>query len=192
MKQTIRQYLEEHQRVLARLSDQAESLAGLAQVMRATLDRGGRILVFGNGGSAADAQHFCAELVGGFRLKNGHRPAVALGADAAVLTALGNDFGFDKIFALQVEALASAEDLVLGLTTSGRSSNVLEGLRAARCKGAATACLCGARADLVSPLCDQVVSVPSEQTSHIQEAHGVILHICALLIEQAAARESQR
>lgn len=191
MKAAILGYFEKHQHLLNRLSSQTDDIGGLTQSMCTVLNAGGRILVFGNGGSMADAQHFCAELVGGFRLKNGHRPAIALGADPATLTALANDYGYGQVFALQIEALASPGDLVLGLTTSGRSTNIIEGLKTARKKGAATACLCGEFTDLVAPYCDQIVSVPSKVTSHIQEAHAVILHVCAMLIEQDLAGEER-
>lgn len=187
----IRHYIQMHQRVLNMLATESGQIEGLVCMMAGILRNAGRILVFGNGGSMADSQHFCAELVGGFRLKNGHRPAMALGTDPATLTALANDYGYDKVFALQIEALGNSGDLALGLTTSGRSTNVIEGLRRARQKGLATACLCGSVTDLVAPWSDIVVSVPSSETSHVQEAHSVILHICAMLIEADQAGENR-
>ncbi len=191
MKKRVQDYLRSHLELVERLSRRPEPVLTLARRLIRTLEAGGRLFVFGNGGSAADAQHFCAELVGGFRLKNGHRAAVALVADAAVLTALGNDYGYDEIFAVQLRALAGPGDLALGLTTSGRSPNVLRGLEVARELGAQTVCLCGNHAERVAPLADLVVPVPAGETSLVQEVHGIMLHLCALLIEQAAGEEDR-
>ncbi|TYP00058.1 phosphoheptose isomerase [Geothermobacter ehrlichii] len=185
MKDVVQGYLRAHLDLIEQLHRHPGPMLDLAARLTRTLSSGGRVFAFGNGGSAADAQHFCAELVGGFRLKNAHRAAVSLVADAAVLTALGNDYGYDEIFAVQLRALAAPGDLALGLTTSGRSPNVLRGLETARELGAQTVCLCGNHTELVGPLADLVLSIPADETSLIQEAHGIVLHLCALLVERA-------
>jgi D-sedoheptulose 7-phosphate isomerase len=147
-----------------------------------SLRAGRKILAFGNGGSAAEAQHFVAELVNKF-LKN--RPAlraVALTADTSVLTCVGNDISFAAVFRRQIEALGDAGDIALALTTSGRSPNVLEGLAAARARGLVTLALTGSGGD-VGPLADILLDVPAASTPRIQEIHLFLLHQLAEDIE---------
>jgi D-sedoheptulose 7-phosphate isomerase len=149
------------------------ALTSIAESVRA----GGKLLVFGNGGSAAEAQHFVAELVNGFRDRDrAPIPAVALTADASCLTAIANDRSFAEVFSRQVEALGRPGDVALALTTSGTSPDVVEGLRAARAKGLRTVALTGEAGGTVAPLADHLLDVPSCSTPRIQEAHLIILH----------------
>lgn len=145
---------------------------------------GGQVLAFGNGGSAADAQHFVAELVGRFERTRRGWPAVALTADTTVLTAVGNDFGFDAVFARQVEALGRPGDLAIGITTSGRSPNVVRGLEAAKARGVRTIALTGADGGAAGRLAEVHVNVPETVTARVQEAHITVLHLWCALVDR--------
>ncbi|MGX7707778.1 D-sedoheptulose-7-phosphate isomerase [Methylobacterium sp. Gmos1] len=149
-----------------------------------SLRGGGKLLLFGNGGSAADAQHIASELTIGFERPRGGISALALTTDASALTAAGNDLGFEQVFARQIEALGRAGDIALGLTTSGRSPNVLAALRAARRGGLATIGWTGETETELHDVCDVVVAVPSRETARIQEVHLLLGHILCSAIEQ--------
>ena len=158
-----------------------------AEAVAACLRDGGKIFLFGNGGSAAQAQHFAAELVNGLsRRDSPPLPAVALTTDMSALTAIGNDRGFAEVFGRQVEALGWPGDVALGLTTSGTSPNILEGLRGARAKGMITIALTGENTAAVGPLTDYVLDAPSCSTARIQEAHLFLLHELARRLERAS------
>jgi len=180
-----RAQLRESCRVKQRIS--AKLLAELAEFARLTLEafsRGRRVYFFGNGGSAADAQHLAAELQGRLRLNRAALPALALTTNTSTLTAIGNDTRFTDIFARQVEGLVERGDIVVGLTTSGASANVLAGLRAARRRGARTVTFTGARTEQIKALADVLLAVPSRDTQRIQEAHITLGHIYCDLIER--------
>jgi D-sedoheptulose 7-phosphate isomerase len=165
-----------------------EAAAAVAAAIRA----GGKVLVFGNGGSAAEAQHFAAELVNGLSRKDGRAlPAVALASDTAALTAIGNDRGFVHVFGRQIEALGRPGDVAVALTTSGRSPNVIAGLRKARAKGLLTIGLTGEGGAAVAALADYLLDVPSTSTARIQEAHLFILHELAARLEAAVVRDGE-
>lgn len=146
--------------------------------------KGGKVLVMGNGGSAADAQHLAAELVGRFVLERRALPAIALTTDTSILTAVGNDYGFDEVFARQVEALATAGDVVLGISTSGHSANVIKALAVARERGCRTIGLLGRDGGRIAGMVDLALTVPSQETPRIQEAHQLIIHIICDLVEK--------
>ncbi len=151
--------------------------------------RGNKLLVFGNGGSAADAQHICAELVGRFRLNRRGLPAIALTSNDAILTSWGNDCGFDGIFARQIEAFGKPGDVAWGISTSGNSPNVVAGLMKAREAGLETMGLTGAGGGNIAACCDLLMAVPLRETSDIQEVHLVTYHaICRLVEERLAAQ----
>jgi D-sedoheptulose 7-phosphate isomerase len=145
---------------------------------------GGRLLSFGNGGSAADAQHLAAELVGRFRRERRPLPAVALSVDPSGVTAIGNDYSFEEVFARQVQALAQPGDMVVGFTTTGRSPNVVAGLAAARERGATTVLFGGGDGAPASEHADHALVVPSSTTARVQEMHLLLMH---LLLEQVDA-----
>jgi phosphoheptose isomerase len=179
---TLREGIRTQQALLAACTDDIARAAALA---RATLAGGHKLVLCGNGGSAADAQHIAAELVGRFLRERAPLPAVALTVDSSILTAVGNDYGFEQIFARQVRALGEPGDLLVAISTSGRSPNVLEAVKAARARGLAVVGLTGqgqGRADeggdnRLSQMCDVCVRVPSRVTSRIQECHIAIGHI---------------
>ena len=175
-----------HERVAA---ERAEAIVRAAHVVRDALNGGRKVLVFGNGGSAADAQHFAAELVGQFGRVQGRRalPVIALTTDAAVLSAVANDFGFAAVFARQVDALGVAGDVALAITTSGASANVNEGLRVgARC-GAHDRGVDGRRRRGSGRLADVHVNVPDGNPQRVQEVQQTVLHLICELVERGLA-----
>jgi phosphoheptose isomerase len=156
-----------------------------AVMIEECLRDGHKVLVVGNGGSAADAQHLAAELLGRFGRERSPFPAIALTTDTSVLTAIGNDYGFDTVFARQVQALAQPGDVLIALSTSGRSPNVINAVRAARSAGAATVALTGGGGGELAPSADIGIVVPSAQTARIQEIHIAVVHILCELVESS-------
>jgi D-sedoheptulose 7-phosphate isomerase len=166
-----------------------ETTLAAAEAIVASLQRGGKVLLFGNGGSAADAQHVAAELVGRFLRSRRGYAAIALTSDACVTTSIANDYGYETVFARQIEALGQRGDIAFGISTSGRSPNVLRGLENARRLGLRTVLLTGSDAGGASQLADIVIAVPSTATPRIQEVHTTLLHVMCDLIESTLAAE---
>mgnify|MGYP001288651005 FL=1 len=162
-----------------------------AQTICDRLASGGKLLLMGNGGSAADSQHIAAELIGRFKKERAAIPAIALTVDSSSLTALGNDYGFETIFSRQIEALATAKDAVIGISTSGNSQNVIRALNLARNMGAATIGLMGHGGGNMKDCVDICIVVPSDDTARIQEAHITIGHIICEIIEQDLTHEKK-
>ena len=148
---------------------------------------GGKVVLFGNGGSAADAQHITSELVGQFKLKRQAFPAIALTTNTSILTAVANDYGCDAVFSRQIEALVNAKDVVVGISTSGNSPNVVKAIEMAKVKGAKTIGLTGGNGGKLAEVADLVLIVPSDITPRIQEAHITIGHIICELVEKELA-----
>ena len=148
------------------------------------LKNNNKLILFGNGGSAADAQHIAAEFLGRFLVERNSIPAIALSTNSSTITALGNDYSFDVIFSRQCESLVDVDDVVIGISTSGNSKNVLEGLKTAKLKGAKSIGLLGKDGGLIKDLVDISIVVPSEHVPHIQEAHRVIYHIICDHVEK--------
>jgi D-sedoheptulose 7-phosphate isomerase len=146
--------------------------------------RGGKALVFGNGGSAADAQHFAAELVGRLQKDRPARPALALTTDTSVLTAVANDTGYERVFARQIEAFGAPGDVAIGISTSGGSANVLAGLEAARARGLTTVAMTGRDGGRAAAAADIHVNVPHASAARVQEAQRTLLHAICELIEE--------
>lgn len=150
--------------------------------MQTCIKSGGKILIMGNGGSAADSQHIAAEIVGRFKKERKGMPAIALSTDTSILTSVGNDYGYDYIFARQIEALCQPQDLVIGITTSGNSANVIRAIEAAKAIGATTVGLTGGTGGKLMQLCDFNLTMPSSVTARIQEAHIFVGHsLCEIL-----------
>ena len=162
-----------------------------AHTIRDCLANGGKLLLMGNGGSAADSQHIAAELIGRFKKERKAIPALALTVDSSSLTALGNDYGFDNIFSRQVEALANPNDAVVGISTSGNSINVIHALNVAREIGASTIGLIGNDGGNMKNSVDISIVVPSSDTARIQEVHITIGHIICEIIEQDLIYENK-
>ncbi|HOD12416.1 MAG TPA: D-sedoheptulose 7-phosphate isomerase [Candidatus Omnitrophota bacterium] len=154
-----------------------------AKAMIQSLEKGGKILLFGNGGSAADSQHVAAEFIGRFQRERRSLAAIALSTDTSIITALGNDYSFDIIFSRQIEGLGRSEDIAVGLSTSGNSKNVVEGIKAAKKIGMKTISLTGNDGGQVAKLTDISLIVPSRNTARVQEAHSCLAHILCELIE---------
>jgi len=148
-----------------------------------SLNTGGKLLFAGNGGSAAEAQHFSAEMVGRFLKERRPLPAIALNTDTSALTAIGNDYGYDQVFARQVEALGNAGDVLIVMSTSGRSKNIVEAMSVARRKDVVTIALTGLHPRDMGELADVVLKVPSSHTPQIQEGHLVLGHLLCALVE---------
>lgn len=184
---SLRRRLEELRELLGRLDDRLlDDVPRAAGMIAAAFAAGGKLLAFGNGGSAADAAHFTAEFVGRFLVERRGLPAIPLSAETAAVTALGNDYGFERVFARQIEALGRPGDIALGLTTSGRSPNILVALDRARSLGLKTIALTGANG-LNGATADLVLAVPSAKTYEIQEVQKVLLHaICSAVDERMA------
>lgn len=150
--------------------------------MQDCIRNGGKILIMGNGGSAADSQHIAAEIVGRFKKERKGLPAIALTTDTSIITSVGNDYGYHYIFARQVEALCRPEDLVIGITTSGNSENVVNAIEAANAVGATTVGLTGGTGGKLNALCKYNIVIPSNVTARIQEAHIFVGHsLCEIL-----------
>jgi phosphoheptose isomerase len=150
-----------------------------------SLKGGGKLLLFGNGGSAADSQHVAAELVGRFQRERVALSAIALTTDTSVLTSIGNDYAFDRVFARQIEALARPGDVALGISTSGKSANVVAGLETAAQRGVKTIALTGCDGGAVGRAAAIHINVPSPVTARVQEVHRTILHVICELVENA-------
>jgi D-sedoheptulose 7-phosphate isomerase len=162
-------------------------LGAIAKVVDSTLEalqRGNLILLCGNGGSAADAQHLAAEFINRFLLDRAALPAIALTTDTSVLTSIGNDSDFSQVFARQVEALGKAGDIFYAISTSGNSDNVIEAVKVARKRGIETVAFTGGDGGKLAPLCDLTLIVPSRSTPRIQEAHITIGHIICQIVEE--------
>ena len=184
MKETIQKHFAGHIRTteatVAQLSDAIEEIARL---LIDALENGQTLLLCGNGGSAADAQHIATEITGRFMRERRAMAAIALTTDTSAITAIGNDFGFEQIFARQVEALARPGDILIGITTSGNSPNVIEALRAAEERGCRSIVLAGRDGGRAKDLANHVIVIPSDYTPYIQEMHITIAHILCELID---------
>ena len=184
----VRQALGATARLLDAMAADAElceAAAAAAGACVSALRAGGKLLLCGNGGSAADAQHWAAELFSRFNYDRPGLAAIALTTDGSILTGIGNDYGNTRIFARQVEALGRAGDMLLALSTSGRSPNVLEALRAARARGMGTIGFTGEGGEAMAGLCDICIRVPSASTPRIQEGHAVLGHALCAAVEAA-------
>lgn len=163
----------------------AETMEAAARACVSSLERGGKILLAGNGGSAADAQHIAGELVSRFAFDRPGLPAIALTTDTSVITAIGNDYGYERLFARQVQAHGQKGDVFVAYSTSGKSPNVLMGMEEARSRGLVCIGMTGNQGGSMAELCDYLLEVPSADTPKIQEGHLVLGHILCGLVENA-------
>jgi D-sedoheptulose 7-phosphate isomerase len=189
MLEDIRDRLAQTSRLIDRFAE--ENATGLAEAVEMVVDtcrQGGTVLIFGNGGSAADAQHIAGELVGRFFLERPAYRAVALTTDTSVLTAVGNDYGFDQVFARQVEALGRVGDVAIALSTSGNSANVVEGLKQARKQGMRTIAFTGEGGGKCRDLADVLLMAENDQSPRIQEVHVAAYHVLCELVERELVR----
>jgi D-sedoheptulose 7-phosphate isomerase len=194
-KDPIGTHLAHSLKVLERAIQDADLLATarkIAEVIIGSLRAGNKLLVIGNGGSAADAQHIAAEIVGRYQQDRPAYAALALTTDTSVLTAIANDYGFEQVFARQVAALGRRGDALLALSTSGRSPNILAALRTARERGLFTIGFTGTKGKALAALCDHLLVAPSDDTAIIQQIHLAVAHGICEAIEQALVREGAR
>ncbi len=172
------------------LTQYAETLATLAERVKSCFDAGGSVLICGNGGSACDAMHIAGEFCGRFTRERKGLPAIALSADSGVITAVGNDYGFERIFARQVEALGRRDDILITLSTSGSSANIVAALEQASTDGLYRVLFTGEKGQDKANICDALFVVPSRETARIQETHMLALHLLADLVEAMVAEEA--
>jgi D-sedoheptulose 7-phosphate isomerase len=187
---TFLSILSQHQAVLEQLAGHSDAIETAGALLIDILKSGGKILLCGNGGSAADCQHIAAEFV--VRYENARRalPAIALTTDTSILTAAANDFNFDAVFSRQVEALGNPSDCLIAISTSGRSGNVIAAVKAAKAKGMSVIGLTGCEESEISRLATMTIKVPSTVTARIQEAHIVIGHWWCAKVEDAFTQEA--
>lgn len=176
--------LDEHREVFGRLAALAGVIEEAARLIRRTLSQGGKLMLCGNGGSAADSQHFAAELTGRFVKDRRPLAALALSTDTSALTCIANDYSFDDVFSRQVMGLGRSGDCLLAISTSGNSRNVLRAAEVARATGIGVIGLFGRDGGALRPLCDVAIVVPSATTARIQEAHAFIGHSLCALVEE--------
>jgi D-sedoheptulose 7-phosphate isomerase len=187
---TFLSVLSQHQAVLEQLANNCEEVEAAGELLIIILKRGGKILLCGNGGSAADCQHIAAEFVVRYENKRKALAAIALTTDTSILTASANDFNFDSVFSRQVEALGNANDCLIAISTSGRSGNVIAAIKAAKAKGMTVIGLSGSEDSELSRLASLTIKVPSNVTARVQEAHIVIGHWWCAKVEDAFCQEA--
>jgi len=168
-------------------SNLLELVRELAEVCVNSLEQGGKLLLFGNGGSAADAQHLAAELVGRYLRDRRALPAIALTTNSSCVTAIGNDYSYEEIFSRQIEAFGNRTDVAIGISTSGNSRNIVRGMQVARRVGMATAALTGRTGGVLKGLVEYCLCIPSDETPRIQEGHILIGHVVCEIIEESLA-----
>jgi D-sedoheptulose 7-phosphate isomerase len=182
-------HLREHLKTINELLEgNSAEIESCGDLLSEAIDRGNKVLLCGNGGSAGDAQHIAAELIGRFEAERRSLPAIALTTDTSALTAIGNDYGFEQIFSRQVSGLAVEGDVLIGISTSGNSPNILAAVMEARRLGCITIGLTGVKGKKLASLCDRAVLVPSERTARIQEAHITIGHIWCEMVDRKISR----
>lgn len=166
-------------------------IKSIAEMVVESLRQGGKAVIFGNGGSAADAQHIAAELIGRFKKDRTALAGIALTTNTSVITSLANDYGYEVVFARQVEALACRNDIVIGISTSGKAKNVIQGIKQAKKMGLKTAVFTGGDGGELAKISDVALVVPSAVTARIQEAHITVGHIICEMVEQALCPEEK-
>jgi len=184
MKEIIISEIQQHITAFNSMHDLVDRIEIAASNLIDRLNKGGKLLIFGNGGSAADAQHIAAELVGRYKINRKGMPAVALTTDTSAITAIANDFEYNYIFKRQLESLMAKDDAVIGISTSGKSKNVIEALRFAHSHGVYSIALTGENPAEMSQICNVALNVPSTDTARIQEMHIFIGHTLCHLIDQ--------
>jgi len=180
--------ISDHQQMIKRILTNHELVKEIehgVSVIAESLCNGGTIFAFGNGGSAADAQHIVSELVGRYFLERNGLRAIALSTDGSTMTSLANDFGYDEIFSRQLDALGHPGDVALAISTSGQSPNIIKGIETAKAKGMQVIGFTGQNGRSMASLCDATILIPSQETPRIQEGHVLVYHIICGLVEQA-------
>lgn len=184
MEETVKKSIDAHRNCLKYLSDNTERLKEVASIFINSLENKGKVLFIGNGGSAADSQHLAAELVGRFKNNRPSLAAIALTTDTSILTAVGNDFGFEEIFARQIEALGNSQDIVVGISTSGKSKNVIKAIKKAKSLGLKTIGFLGGDGGDLGSIVDIPFTISTTDTPRVQEMHILAGHIICEIVER--------
>lgn len=184
MNTIIVKQIEEHQMILEKITVLIPIIEAIGMACKTAIETGHKILLCGNGGSAADSQHIAAEFVGRFVKERCSLPAIALTTDTSILTAVGNDYGYDQIFLRQVEGLGQAGDVLIGISTSGNSANVVKAVELAKTMGIQTFAFTGDGGGKLKELCDLTLAVPTKTTTRVQEMHILAGHIICELVEE--------
>lgn len=183
MKTEINNTFEASSKVILDSKELSDDIIKTASLIIESLQNGNKVIIFGNGGSAGDAQHMAAEFIGRFMKERKSFPAIALSADSSIVTALGNDYGFEKIFSRQLESLVKKNDVIVAISTSGKSKNIVNGIKTGKKSGAKIVSLTGNYTSELESSSDIILNVPSSITSRIQESHRTIIHIICELVE---------
>jgi len=191
MEEIVQNAIAKHREALKNLEVNAQTLVKIAQLFISALKNKGKIIFMGNGGSAADAQHLAAELVGRFKKDRAPLAAIALSTNTSILTSLGNDYGFDQIFVRQIQALANPNDVVVGISTSGKSKNVIKAIKKAKELGFKTVGILGNDGGDLKAIVDMDLTIPSAQTPHTQEIHILAGHIICEIVEDALSKSRE-
>ncbi len=189
MKSEIEQLINNSAEIIKKTSSLSGEIQKVINEIIRCLKNGNKVIIFGNGGSAADAQHIAAEFIGRFELERKSLAAIALTTDTSVITSLSNDYDYDVVFSRQCESLVSKGDVVIGISTSGNSKNVYEGIKTSKNKGASIIALLGNKGGKIKELSDISIIVDSSITSQIQEAHRVIYHIICKIVERQLSKK---
>ncbi len=184
MEKEIQEIIISSSKTITSISNNLSEIESVVLKITSTIKNGNKIIIFGNGGSAADAQHIAAELIGRFKLERKSFPAIALTTDSSIITSLSNDYSFDSVFSRQCEGLVNEGDVIIGISTSGNSLNIKNGLQTAKKFGGYTIGLLGNEGGEISKITDISIIVDSQSTPRIQEAHRTIYHIICELIEK--------
>ena len=188
----IEKHFEESILVIEKAKKLKKEILNITNVIVHSIENKNKIIIFGNGGSAADSQHFAAELVGRYKIERKSLPAIALTTDTSILTAIGNDYSFDHVFTRQCESLVNKGDIVIAISTSGNSKNVINGLKTAKKFGAKTIGLLGNKGGKISKIVDISIIIPSNSTPRIQEAHRTVYHIICELVEDSISSNKDK
>ncbi|HEX9722247.1 MAG TPA: D-sedoheptulose 7-phosphate isomerase [Candidatus Paceibacterota bacterium] len=187
MQNIIQNHIQSHLDIARKFEAETPDIESAARLIIGALQAGNKLLVAGNGGSVADAHHFAAELVGRFKKERRALPAISLDANPSAVTAISNDYAFEKVFARQLEAFAKPGDVFFGISTSGNSANIIEAIKSAKAMGCKTIGLTGQTGGKMMEVCDFVINIPSEETPRVQEMHTLVIHTLSDLIEDAVS-----
>lgn len=182
----ILKLFDESSKIINESKTLAKEIQQIVYTITKSLKSGNKLVIFGNGGSAADAQHMAAEFIGRYLIERKSIPAVALTTDSSILTAIGNDYGFDRVFSRQCESIVQKGDVVIAISTSGNSSNVIEGVKASKKRGGIIISLTGRSGGKLKVHSDIVLRIPSDETPRIQEGHRTVIHIICDLVERGS------
>ena len=191
MKTEIEESIKASSKIILDLVKLSTKIQTSIEMIISSIDQGNKIIIFGNGGSAADAQHIAAEMIGRFKIERKSLPAISLTTDSSIITSLSNDYSFDTIFERQCNGLVQKNDIVIGISTSGNSKNVEKGILASKKRGAITIALLGNKGGRIKGIVDLDITVNSKSTAQIQEAHRVIYHIICEYVEKHFGKDKK-